>query len=36
MTNHTALMAKWTAILDAGLDYSNEEHLQMVGTVMPN
>lgn len=32
MTSHSALMAKWTAILDAGLDYGNEEHLRMVGT----
>ena len=32
MTSHSALMAKWTAILDAGLDYGNEEHLRMVRT----
>lgn len=32
MTSHPTLMAKWTAILDAGLDYGNEDHLRMVGT----
>ena len=30
MTNHSALMSQWTAILEEGVDYTKDEHLKMV------
>ena len=30
MSRHTSLLGRWTAILDAGIDYTKEEHLTMV------